>query len=312
MALTELLLFMMATACTVGCASAGHLKWRDLDAHEKTKYSYDDFVNDDFVTEFRSRPAGGRPALGSQESRSTFAYNLAAIHAHNARGLAWTEGVNALTDHTAEQLARFKGKAWAGRNPDEELFRSFNARGAAKLADLPASIGWRTPPSGGPAVTKVKDQGGCGSCWAFSATESIESHVFLKTGKLPVLSPQELVDCIPNPNSCGGGGGCAGSTEEYGFAWAMMYGMAADSTYNYTANTGKTCLLGKGKALAVAGISNFVKLPANDYTALMTAIATIGPVSISVDASWGSYEKGVYSGCSARGANKTVIDHAGR
>ena len=67
----------------------------------------------------------------------------------------------------------------------------------------------------------------------------------LRVGTLPVLSPQELVDCIPNPNSCGGTGGCSGSTEEYGFAWAMIYGMATDSSYNYTARTGKTCLLGK-------------------------------------------------------------------
>eukprot|EP01050_Picozoa_sp_SAG11_P016441 SAG11_NODE_2245_length_3641_cov_2.290514_7_plen_255_part_00 len=85
-----------------------------------------------------------------------------------------------------------------------------------------------------------------GSCWAFSATSSIESAVFMATGTLPVLSPQELVDCIPNPNSCGGGGGCAGSTEEYGFAWAMIYGMANDTSYNYTQSTGKECLLGKG------------------------------------------------------------------
>lgn len=126
-------------------------------------------------------------------------------------------------------------------------------------------------------------------------------------GTLPVLSPQELVDCIPNPNSCGGTGGCSGSTEEYGFAWAMIYGMATDASYNYTARTGKTCLLGQGNREAVAGVSNFVKLPANDYESLMQAIATVGPISISVDASWGNYESGVYMGCSK---NHTTIDHA--
>ena len=56
----------------------------------------------------------------------------------------------------------------------------------------------------------------------------------------------------------------------------------------------------------VAGISNFVKLPGNDYNALMNAVGTIGPVSISVDASWGAYEKGVYKGCSNK---TTTIDH---
>eukprot|EP01046_Picozoa_sp_COSAG06_P114033 COSAG06_NODE_60813_length_269_cov_1.505882_1_plen_59_part_01 len=53
-----------------------------------------------------------------------------------------------------------------------------------------------------------------------------------------------------------------------------------------TAKTGKECLLGKDGRDAVAGISNFVKLPGNDYAALMNAVGTIGPVSISVDASW--------------------------
>ena len=56
----------------------------------------------------------------------------------------------------------------------------------------------------------------------------------------------------------------------------------------------------------VAGISNFVKLPGNDYNALMNAVGTVGPVSISVDASWGAYEKGVYKGCSNK---TTTIDH---
>ena len=76
---------------------------------------------------------------------------------------------------------------------------------------------------------------------------------------------------------------------------------------NYTAKTGKKCLLGEDGRDAVAGVSNFVKLPSNDYDSLMQAIATVGPVSISVDASWGSYEKGVYNGCSK---NHTMIDHA--
>eukprot|EP01050_Picozoa_sp_SAG11_P016440 SAG11_NODE_2245_length_3641_cov_2.290514_6_plen_81_part_00 len=56
----------------------------------------------------------------------------------------------------------------------------------------------------------------------------------------------------------------------------------------------------------MAGVSNFVKLPANDYDSLMQAIATVGPISISVDASWGGYEKGVYAGCK----NHSTIDHA--
>lgn len=81
-------------------------------------------------------------------------------------------------------------------------------------------------------------------------------------------------------------------------------------SYTYTAKTGDTCKLGEGlgKHPPVAGISNFVKLPGNDYASLMNAVGTIGPVSISVDASWGAYEKGVYQGCGKN--NHTIIDHA--
>ena len=53
--------------------------------------------------------------------------------------------------------------------------------------------------------------------------------MFRETGKLPVLAPQELVDCAPNPNSCGGTGGCGGSTEEIAFAYGMLYGLALES-----------------------------------------------------------------------------------
>jgi len=275
----------------LGLDRVGPNKWRDLAHEEKGLYTYPDFV-----AEFR----GG--ALGSAASRATFEANLAKIHEHNAKGLPWREGVNQFTDMApdGEEFARYKGKVFDGRDRVES-FVKFDAGVTAQ--DLPSSIDWRTKG----AVTPTKDQGGCGSCWAFSATESIESAVFMATGTLPVLAPQELVDCIPNPNSCGGTGGCSGSTEEYGFAWAMIYGMASASTYNYTASTGKQCLLGTGGRVSVAGVTNFVKLPANDQDSLMQAIATVGPVSISVDASWGGYESGVYMGCSK---NHTAIDHA--
>lgn len=176
----------------------------------RCRYTYEDFV-----TEFTG--------TGTPHSRTTFEKNLAAIHAHNAKGLSWTEGVNQFTDMTEEEFRRYKGKVFNGRDSEVPTFK-FSAGIAA--GDLPAAIDWRTKG----AVTPTKNQGGCGSCWAFSATESVESAVFMATGTLLELAPQEFVDCIPNPNSCGGTGGCSGSTEEYGFAWAMIYGMANASS----------------------------------------------------------------------------------
>lgn len=69
-----------------------------------------------------------------------------------------------------------------------------------------ASVDWRTKN----VVTKVKDQGGCGGCWSFSAAETLESHIAINTGKLFTFSEQEILACTPNPNQCGGTGGCNG------------------------------------------------------------------------------------------------------
>jgi cathepsin L len=78
------------------------------------------------------------------------------------------------------------------------------------LKGLPDSVDWRDKG----AVSPVKNQGMCGSCWAFSATESIESHLFLATGQMQILSPQNVLECTPNPKHCGGTGGCEGATHE--------------------------------------------------------------------------------------------------
>jgi len=65
-----------------------------------------------------------------------------------------------------------------------------------------------------PYLTALQDQGMCGGCWSFSAAETTESAVAIATGKLLTFSEQELIDCAPNPNSCGGTGGCNGATQE--------------------------------------------------------------------------------------------------
>jgi cathepsin L len=99
------------------------------------------------------------------------------------------------------------------------------------LAALPDTMDWRTH-SG--VVTKAKDQGGCGSCWAFSATETLESAAAIASGAAaPILSPQQIVSCSPNPQHCGGTGGCDGSTQELAFTYTETAGLVAESDYPY-------------------------------------------------------------------------------
>merc|ERR1712166_181802 len=167
------------------------------------------------------------------------------------------------------------------------------------VSDLPASLDWRDKK----VVTAPKNQGGCGSRWAFSTAETLESHIAIQTGKLLEFSPQEYVSCAPNPKHCGGTGGCQGSTQILGFQYAIKTGITLDKSYPYQGSTG-TC--DPSKIKPVAKITGYVKLAANNYTALMNAVVSQGPIAISAAAEpWQLYSGGVYDG-----ACGTDVDHA--
>jgi len=83
------------------------------------------------------------------------------------------------------------------------------------MASLPAHVDWREQG----VVTPVKDQGSCGSCWAFASTATVESHAAINSGELRVLSTQQFVSCVANPYACGGSGGCGGAITELAFQY---------------------------------------------------------------------------------------------
>jgi cathepsin L len=115
--------------------------------------------------------------------------------------------------------------------------------------------------------------------------------------------------CSPNPNHCGGSGGCQGATAEIAFDYLTnSAGLFEEFQYPYTSYYGKNadCLAPTGTS-PHASINGYVKLAENNYTALMNAIATVGPIAISVDANWGGYESGVFNGCTGPTMD---IDHA--
>ena len=89
-------------------------------------------------------------------------------------------------------------------------------------------------------VSAVKDQGHCGSCWAFAATATVESHVALATGLLFDLSTQQLAMCAPNDDHCGGVGKCEGSTAELAFQYLTgSKGFYQEYQYSYASYYGK-------------------------------------------------------------------------
>ena len=118
-----------------------------------------------------------------------------------------------------------------------------------------------------------------------------------------VFSEQEILACTPNPNQCGGTGGCSGATQELAFAYIQRAGITTEAQWPYTMQSGTCDWTGK---TPVANVTGWAALPFNNYTALMNAVVSIGPIAISAAAEpWQSYDKGVFS--SPCGAD---VDHA--
>lgn len=203
----------------------------------------------------------------------------------------WFAAPNGFTDWTNEE---FRSRRTGGTRAAPGAGLQAPPPSEEYSGDLPDAIDWRQKAG---VVTKVKDQGGCGSCWAFSAVESLESHLAITMGKpAPVLSPQQIVSCSPNPQHCGGSGGCSGSTQWLAFNYTETAGIGLESTYPYVGVTG-TCDMAEVKP--VAANSGYIRLPSNNYTALAHAVATLGPVSISLAAGsvgWQIYGGGVLDG----------------
>eukprot|EP00536_Pseudo-nitzschia_multiseries_P013939 jgi/Psemu1/261843/estExt_Genewise1Plus.C_6330011 len=163
------------------------------------------------------------------------------------------------------------------------------------LRDLPTSVDWRTHKPR--ATTPTKNQGHCGSCWAVASTTVLESHLAIATGKLLELSSQELVSCLPNPDHCGGNGGCDGSTQELAFDYVSKHGLLTEWPGGYTSYYGQNgnCTRAEDSVGPRVSIVGFATLPSNSYDNLMWTVATIGPVVISVAANlWFFYRGGIF------------------
>lgn len=192
---------------------------------------------------------------------------------------------------------------------NEELLEELNA----------ATVDWRQrlPITTGPEF--VREQGGCGSCWAVAAVGTIEMHEELHRQnssallqlegqrQLEPLSYEQLVDCTPNPRHCGGTGGCKGATGELAFRRVLASGIAPANRYSgYQHN-------GDGKCKAVENekmltyITGWQRLRDNKLQDLLQALTSAGPVVASVDATgWSLYRRGVFAGC----PSDAIVNHA--
>jgi C1A family cysteine protease len=182
-------------------------------------------------TNFQERFSKRYSTIQELETRfAIFRKNFIGILAHNADlSQNFTMGVNQFTDLTPEEFrAQYVGglKAEVGSYGCKSF--SSGASGA------PSSIDWRTKG----AVTSVKDQGQCGSCWTFSATGAVEGAWAISKGQLIDLSEQELVDCATGVSY--GSHGCNGGQMEGAFKFIIENGQCSLSSYPYTSGTTKT------------------------------------------------------------------------
>jgi C1A family cysteine protease len=224
-----------------------------------------------------------------------FVEGMQKIAAHNSGDHSWTMAPNQFTDLTPDEFVKFvhgdNGKCYNGN----ALTKLNDLVQDGEVAANPSSIDW----SQKGVVTPVKNQGQCGSCWAFSTTGSIECRYAIKTGKLNSLSEQQLVDCSTRNSGCNGGE----------MQTAMDYvakegGLCSESEYKYTARDG-TCKASScgTKYDDISGPSNVKE---DSESAMETAVAE-GCVSVAIEADQTAFQ--YYSGGVLTGNCGTRLDH---
>ena len=216
-----------------------------------------------------------------------FIDNYKFIEEMNQKEYPFTLGLTPFADLTNEEFRVL----YVGANKTDDASSCTNWSSGGKTP--PSSVDWRDKN----IVSAVKDQGQCGSCWAFAATEVLESAYALKNGDLPVLAPQELVDCEKTSF------GCSGGYPDHALEYIIQHGLELEKDYPYTAKDGQ-CRSSDTKYK----MSSCFDVPPNDEKALQEAVSEV-PLVVLIEADqrvFQFYKSGIIDAKSC-GQN---IDHA--
>jgi hypothetical protein len=234
----------------------------------------------------------GKAYNGDEMDRfQIFKSNIDLVRAINSQELSYTLELNGFADMTATEVAeQYTGlKPQAPQWGDLPYLGRHNYTGEA-LAD---SVDWSTKG----AVTPIKNQGQCGSCWSFSTTGSLEGAWEIATGKLVSISEQQFVDCDKVDQGCNGG------LMDNAFKFAEKNALCTEDSYSYTGRKGSTCKASSCTVGIPQGSVTGFKDVSSSMQALMSAVQQ-QPVSIAIEADksvFQLYKTGVLDGlCGAK------------
>ncbi len=200
-----------------------------------------------------------------------FAKNYQKVVDHNSKSnSSYTLGVNHMSDWTDEEFKMILG---ANKQLQARQHKPLGSFIIFNTTDLPKSVDWR--PTG--AVTSVKDQGKCGSCYAFSAVGSIEGQYWNLTKKTVSLSTEQVVDCSDSY----GNKGCGGGVPDWAFDYVWDNGLETDADYPYGVGSGY-CEDDTRKY--VVGLNHYWDVTHQDPLQLKGGIANVATISIGVGA----------------------------
>jgi len=210
-----------------------------------------------------------------------FKNSVVRIAERNAKAKNTVFGLNKFSDYTPEEFKKLLG--YVPQNSTFERSILPNKGGGA----VPSTYDWRNQKK----VTPVKDQGQCGSCWAFSVVENIESIWMIAKGitgdQMKPLSEQEIVDCDSSDS------GCSGGDPPTAYAYVISAGgLETEADYPYTASN-DDCSFDKSKVAVTISDWKYAT-QSQDESEMQTALINWGPLSICVDAEpWQDYSQGI-------------------